>query len=65
MQDALTDGVDRGVLDVTDVPGTAFSLLSLGVDLVRWFEPGGSRSGDDLASLHADLAVRMVRRALV
>jgi AcrR family transcriptional regulator len=60
MQEALTDGVDQGVLDVVDVPGTAFSLLSLGVDLVRWFEPGGSRSGEDLATLHADLAVRMV-----
>ncbi|KQV75954.1 TetR family transcriptional regulator [Aeromicrobium sp. Root344] len=62
MQDALADGVGQGVLDVDDVPGTAFSLLSLGVDLVRWFEPGGSRSGDQLASLHADLAVRMTRR---
>jgi AcrR family transcriptional regulator len=60
MQDALTDGVGQGVLDVVDVPGTAFSLLSLGVDLVRWFEPGGSRSGEELAALHADLAVRMV-----
>jgi AcrR family transcriptional regulator len=59
MQDALADGVDQGVLDVTDVPGTAFSLLSLGVDLVRWFEPGGSRSGHELAALHADLAIRM------
>lgn len=59
MQDALADGVARGVLDVDDVPGTAFSVLSLGVDLVRWFEPGGSRSGAELASLHADLAVRM------
>ncbi|AXT84417.1 TetR family transcriptional regulator [Aeromicrobium sp. A1-2] len=61
MQDALADGVDQGVLDVDDVPGTAFSLLSLGVDLVRWFEPGGSRSGPELATLHADLAVRMTR----
>lgn len=60
MQDALADGVDQGVLDVQDVPGTAFSLLSLGVDLVRWFEPGGSRTGHALATLHADLAVRMV-----
>lgn len=59
MQDALTDGVEQGALDVTDIPGTAFSLLSLGVDLVRWFEPGGSRSGHELATLHADLAVRM------
>jgi len=62
MQDAMADGAGQGVLDVDDVPGTAFSLLSLGVDLVRWFEPGGSRSGDQLASLHADLAVRMTRR---
>lgn len=59
MQDALADGVGQGVLDVDDIPGTAFSLLSLGVDLVRWFEPDGSRSGHDLAALHAELAVRM------
>ena len=59
MQDALVDGVDQGVLDVEDVLGTAFSLLSLSVDLMRWFEPGGSRSGAELAALHADLAVRM------
>ncbi len=63
MQDALADGVGQGVLDVVDVPGTAFSLLSLGVDLVRWFEPGGSRSGHELAALHAELAVRMTVRA--
>ena len=61
MQDALADGVSQGVLEVGDVPGTAFSVLSLGVDLVRWFEPGGSRSGHELATLHADLAVRMVQ----
>lgn len=63
MQDALADGVDQGVLDVDDIPGTAFSLLSLGVDLVRWFEPGGSRTGHELATLHAELAVRMTLRA--
>ncbi len=61
MQDALVDGVDQGVLDVDDVPGTAFALLSLGIDLVRWFEPGGSWTGEALAELHADLAVRMTR----
>ena len=59
MQDALTDGVDQGVLAVDDIPGTAFALLSLGIDVVRWFEPGGSQTGEDLADLHARLAVRM------
>ncbi len=59
MQDALTDGVDQGVLAVDDIPGTAFALLSLGIDLVRWFEPGGSWTAEGLADLHAGLAVRM------
>jgi AcrR family transcriptional regulator len=62
MQDALADGVDKGVLDVADIPGTALALLSLGVDLVRWFVPGGTRTSDELATLHAELAVRMTRR---
>ncbi|WP_456698391.1 TetR/AcrR family transcriptional regulator [Aeromicrobium sp. P5_D10] len=62
MQDALADGVSQGVLEADDVPGTAFSVLSLGVDLVRWFKPGGSRSSHELATLHADLAVRMTLR---
>lgn len=62
MQDALADGVSKGVFDVRDVPGTAFSLLALGVDLVRWFVPGGSRTSHELATLHADLAVRMTQK---
>lgn len=62
MQDALADGVSQGVLEADDVPGTAFSILSLGVDLVRWFKPGGSRTSQELATLHANLAVRMTLR---
>jgi len=61
MQEALRDGVERGAFAVDDIPGTAFALLSLGIDLVRWFEPGGSQSGEDLAALHAELAVKMTR----
>lgn len=61
MQDALREGVEARALAVDDVPGTAFALLSLGIDLVRWFEPGGSQSGEDIASLHADLALKMTR----
>lgn len=63
MQDALADGVSQGVFEADDVPGTAFSLLSLGVDLVRWFVPGGSRTAHELATLHAKLAVKMTAPA--
>jgi len=61
MQDALHYGVERGAFAVDDIPGTAFALLSLGIDLVRWFQPGGSQTGESLADLHADLAVKMTR----
>ena len=59
MQDTLSDGVADGAFAVDDIPGTARAILSLSIDLVRWFTPRGSHSADDLAELHADLAVRM------
>lgn len=62
MQDALIAGVDDGSLDVDDIKGTALALLSLSIDLVRWFDPAGVITAEQLASLHADLAVRMVSR---
>lgn len=61
MQEAIRAGVDAGVLEVDDIPGTAFALLSLGIDVVRWFQPGGSQSGEALAELYATLAVKMTR----
>ncbi|MGJ9413626.1 TetR/AcrR family transcriptional regulator [Aeromicrobium sp. CF4.19] len=62
MQQALLAGVDAGVLDVADVSGTARALLSLSIDLLRWFSPHGAQGPDDIADLHADLALRMTRK---
>lgn len=59
MQDVLTAGVADGSLAVDDIPGTARAILSLSIDLVRWFTPRGSHSAAEIARLHADLAVRM------
>ena len=59
MQDVLSAGVADGVLGVADVAGTSRAILSLSIDLVRWFSPHGPHSADDIAQLHADLAVRM------
>ncbi len=61
MRDALVAGVAEGVLEVTDVRGPARAVLSLSVDLVRWFEAGGAHTAAELGRLHADLAVRMLR----
>ena len=59
MRDVLSDGIADGAFDVVDVPGTARAILSLSIDLVRWFSPRASTSAGDIAQLHAELAVRM------
>lgn len=60
MRDVLADGVARGVFAVDDIPGTSLALLSLGVDLVRWYDPDGNRHPQQVAELYATLALRMV-----
>ncbi|MEU6342453.1 MULTISPECIES: TetR/AcrR family transcriptional regulator [unclassified Streptomyces] len=55
----LRDGVRAGEFDVPDVPGTTVALLSLCIDVARWFNPGGRRTPDEIGALYADLALRM------
>lgn len=62
MREALEAGVADDSLDVSDINGTALTLLSLSIDLVRWYEKGGKVSPDQVAELHAQLATRMVER---
>jgi AcrR family transcriptional regulator len=61
MRETLEYGVERGVLAVPDVAGTALALLSLTVDVSRWYRPEGSRTPDAIGRLYADLAERMLR----
>jgi AcrR family transcriptional regulator len=58
--DALHDGIRAGDFHVENIDGTARALLSLCVDLVRWFDPTRTRAARALARLNADLALRMV-----
>lgn len=62
MREALEDGVAQGVLEVDDLAGTSRAVLSLGIDLVRWYDPAGSHPPEELAALHARLALRMTAR---
>jgi AcrR family transcriptional regulator len=61
VRDTLSTGVDRGAFDVPDVPGTALALLSLAVDVARWYRDDGRRAASEIGALYADLATRMVR----
>jgi AcrR family transcriptional regulator len=56
----LADGVRSGEFDVADVPGTTVAVLSLCIDVARWFNPGGRRTPDEIGALYADLVARMV-----
>lgn len=60
MRSVLETGVKDQSLEVSDINGTALALLSLSIDLVRWFEPNGKVKPEDVANLHGELAKKMV-----
>lgn len=57
----IKDGIEAGVFEATDPKQTADAVLSLSIDVVRWFDPERRRGLQAIARLHADLAVRMLR----
>ncbi len=56
----LDDGVTTGEFDVADVPATALALLSLCVDVARWYEPGIRRTPAEIGATNARLGLRLV-----
>lgn len=56
----ISDGVAAGAMDVDDPRRVARALLSLGIDVARWYDPAGRDSPAALGVLYADLAARMV-----
>jgi AcrR family transcriptional regulator len=60
MTDELDAGVAMGVFDIPDVRGTAIALLSLGIDVARWYSPAHGGGPDRVADLYVELATRMI-----
>ncbi|WP_330295607.1 TetR/AcrR family transcriptional regulator [Streptomyces sp. NBC_00503] len=56
----LSDGVAAGEFDVPDVPGTTLAVLSLCIDVARWFSTEGRRTPDEVGALYSGLVLRMV-----
>ncbi|CAL9565854.1 hypothetical protein SUDANB6_04757 [Streptomyces sp. enrichment culture] len=56
----IEDGVATGEFDVADVQGTTLAVLSLCIDVARWFNVNGPRTPDEVGALYADLVLRMV-----
>ena len=57
----LTAGVGSGDFEVPDVPGTTLALLSMTIDVARWYEPGIRRTPAAIGTAYAELALRLVR----
>ncbi|WP_237318684.1 TetR/AcrR family transcriptional regulator [Streptomyces sp. JJ36] len=60
LRDLLSDGVAAGEFTVEDVRGTALAVLSLCIDVARWFRSEGPRTPDEIGALYAGLVLRMV-----
>ncbi|MDQ0953673.1 AcrR family transcriptional regulator [Streptomyces phaeochromogenes] len=56
----IQDGVAAGDFDVPDIPGTTLAVLSLCIDVARWFNVNGTRTPEEVGALYADLVLRMV-----
>ncbi|HEV2784279.1 MAG TPA: TetR/AcrR family transcriptional regulator [Actinophytocola sp.] len=60
VRDVITAGVDRGRFHVTDVRTAARAVLSLGIDVARWYTDTGKPSPALLGRQYADLVLRML-----
>jgi AcrR family transcriptional regulator len=60
VEDLIRAGTATGVMDVDQPRGVARAVLSLSIDVARWYDPAGRDSPQDLGRLYADLAARMV-----
>ncbi|MEO6533852.1 MAG: TetR family transcriptional regulator, partial [Pseudolysinimonas sp.] len=61
VKNVLRAGVASGDFDVPDIPGTTLALLSLPIDVARWYHPSSRRSPETIGATYGNLAVRLVR----
>ena len=60
VQGLVAAGVASGAFDCPDPRVAAAALLSLGIDIARWYEDGGGWTPEELGEAYADIAVRIV-----
>ncbi len=60
---AVNRGIGEGTFAAVDVHRVVRAILSLGVDLVRWYRTGGPDSPEQLGEFYANLALGMLTGA--
>jgi AcrR family transcriptional regulator len=61
MREAIRLGVVSGDFTVRDVNLATIALLSLGIDIARWFRPGGRLTAEQVAGSYAEYASILLR----
>lgn len=56
----VTRGARDGEFDVPDLSGTTRAIVSMCVDVARWYHPDGARTPEEVGALYAHLAARML-----
>lgn len=61
VRDVIAGGVEAGRFHVPDVATAALAVLSLGIDVARWYASRAKPTPDELGRQYADLVLRMLR----
>jgi AcrR family transcriptional regulator len=57
----LQAGVQAGAFDITELEATTLAILSLCIDLARWYHPADDhKTSDEVGQLYAGLVARMI-----
>jgi AcrR family transcriptional regulator len=60
VRDLITRGVEDGVFTVPDVRTAARAVLSLGIDVARWYSPTSKPAPEVLGKQYAELVLSML-----
>ena len=57
----LARGAESGEFDLIDIQRTTLAILSLQIDVARWYSASGPWSPEDVGQTYADLVLRMLQ----
>jgi AcrR family transcriptional regulator len=60
LRQIVADGVTSGDFEVLDLTMTSLALLSLGIDVARWYRESGVWTPEEIGDHYSQLALRMV-----
>jgi AcrR family transcriptional regulator len=60
VREVVADGMASGEFEVADVADTTLALMSMAVDVARWYDPEIKRTPEAIGDAYAELGLRLV-----